>query len=67
MSTLANRPMTNNHEHGFLAQLGETLQTWRQRAQVRRELSQWTERDMHDVGVSWSDVLREAEKPFWRA
>jgi len=31
------------------------------------ELARWTERDLHDVGLSWSDIAHEAEKPFWRA
>jgi uncharacterized protein YjiS (DUF1127 family) len=26
-----------------------------------------SDRDLHDVGLSWSDVATEAEKPFWRA
>ena len=34
---------------------------------TRRELAQWTDRDLHDVGLSRSDVLFETEKPFWRA
>jgi len=33
----------------------------------RSELAQWTDRDLHDVGLSWSDIVRETEKPFWRA
>jgi uncharacterized protein YjiS (DUF1127 family) len=33
----------------------------------RQELTQFTERDLHDVGLSWSDIVYEAEKPFWRA
>ena len=52
---------------GFLAQLAETFHVWRDRVRQRRELTHWTERDLHDVGLSWSDVVREAEKPFWRA
>ena len=35
--------------------------------QSRRELAQWSERELHDIGISWSDVAYEAEKPFWRA
>jgi uncharacterized protein YjiS (DUF1127 family) len=50
-----------------LAQLGETLHTWRQRYRVRQELAQWTERDLHDVGLSKGDIAFETEKPFWRA
>jgi uncharacterized protein YjiS (DUF1127 family) len=40
---------------------------WRERYQQRRELAQWTERDLHDLGLSWSEMLAEADKPFWRA
>jgi uncharacterized protein YjiS (DUF1127 family) len=67
MSILTHEPMTNHHASGVLAQLSEVLQTWRQRYRMRQELSQWTERDLHDVGLSRSDILSETEKPFWRA
>jgi uncharacterized protein YjiS (DUF1127 family) len=67
MSTCTQQVMTNHHVPGVLAELSETLRLWRQRYQARRELAQWTERDLHDVGVSWSDIVHEAEKPFWRA
>ena len=67
MSTYTHESMTNNHHYGFFAQLGETLHVWRERQRQRRELAQWTNRDLHDIGLSWSDVASEAEKPFWRA
>ena len=67
MSSLSHQSMINHHGSGFLAQLSETLHVWRQRRLQRRELSQWTDRDLHDVGLSWSDIASEAEKPFWRA
>ena len=67
MSIYSHSLMTNHHSEGFWAQLGETLQVWRDRSRQRRELAQWTERDLHDVGLSWSDIASEAEKPFWRA
>jgi uncharacterized protein YjiS (DUF1127 family) len=67
MSTLSHASMTNHHGSGLLAQLSEKLHVWRDRERQRRELAQWTERDMHDVGLSWSDVVGEVEKPFWRA
>jgi uncharacterized protein YjiS (DUF1127 family) len=59
--------MTNHHDKGFFAHLGETIQIWRERRRQRLELTQWTARDLHDVGLSWSDIVHEAEKPFWRA
>ena len=33
----------------------------------RQELAHRSDRDLHDVGISWSDIVHEAEKPFWRA
>jgi uncharacterized protein YjiS (DUF1127 family) len=59
--------MTNRHGTGLFSQIGETLHVWRQRQQQRRELARWTDRDLHDVGLSWNDIVYEAEKPFWRA
>ena len=67
MSTLNQESMTNHHVGGVLGQLSETLHAWLQRYQTRQELSHWTERDLHDVGLSWSDIANEADKPFWRA
>ena len=67
MSTCTHETMINNHGSGIFAQFGETLRLWRKRQRDRRELTRWSERDLHDVGLSWSDVVREAEKPFWRA
>jgi uncharacterized protein YjiS (DUF1127 family) len=67
MSTCTHESMTNHHVPGVLDHMSEVLHTWRQRYRTRRELTQWTERDLHDVGLSWSDVAGEAEKPFWRA
>ena len=67
MSTSTQQTMTNHHVPGFFEALGDTLHTWHQRYQTRHELSHWTERDLHDVGLSWSDIANEADKPFWRA
>jgi uncharacterized protein YjiS (DUF1127 family) len=67
MSIYSHQSMTNHHGSGRLAQLAEGFHVWRDRVRQRRELAHWTERDLHDVGLSWSDVVREAEKPFWRA
>jgi uncharacterized protein YjiS (DUF1127 family) len=67
MSILTHESMTNHHVAGAWANLAETFQTWRKRYRARQELAQWTDRDLHDVGLSWSDIVREAEKPFWRA
>ena len=67
MSTISHQSMTNHHGSGIFAQLRETFHIWRRRQQDRRQLAEMTPRDLHDVGLSWSDVIYEAEKPFWRA
>ena len=59
--------MINHHGSGFFAQISETLHVWRERQRARQQLAQLSARDLHDVGLSWSDVAYEAEKPFWRA
>jgi uncharacterized protein YjiS (DUF1127 family) len=67
MSIYSHPPMINHHGSGLFAQLSETIHVWRQRQIDRRQLAELSERDRHDVGLSWSDVAYEAEKPFWRA
>jgi uncharacterized protein YjiS (DUF1127 family) len=52
---------------GICSSVGETLHLWQQRYRDRRELARWTESDLHDIGVSRSDIAHELEKPFWRA
>jgi len=67
MSTLTHQSMINHHQSGIFARISQTLQTWHQRQQNRKQLAQLSARDLHDVGLSWSDIVYEAEKPFWRA
>lgn len=57
----------NSHESGFFRNALATLRVWRERARTRRALAQWHERDLHDIGLSWSTVAEEVNKPFWRA
>jgi uncharacterized protein YjiS (DUF1127 family) len=67
MSTLTHNSMTNDHAPSLLRQIGETLHVWHERYRTRRELAHWSARDLHDVGLSWTDIAYEADKPFWRA
>ena len=63
--------MINYHRFGLftrvLSQMSEVLNMWRDRYAMRRELAQWSEQDLHDIGRSWSDITNEVDKPFWRA
>ncbi len=67
MSILTHESMINRHGSGFFEKLSETIRIWRRRQHERRQLAQLSERERHDVGLSWSDAAYEAEKPFWRA
>jgi uncharacterized protein YjiS (DUF1127 family) len=67
MSTFTHESMINHHGRSLLGQLAETVHVWRQRYAARRELANWSDRELHDIGVSSSDAIYEASKPFWRA
>jgi uncharacterized protein YjiS (DUF1127 family) len=41
--------------------------TWLQRARDRRALQRLDDHMLHDIGLSFADVEREASKPFWRS
>ncbi|MGY8663046.1 DUF1127 domain-containing protein [Bradyrhizobium sp. UFLA05-109] len=56
MSALMRETMTNHHGWDLVKQVSDTLHTWRDRVRQRRELARWTDRDLHDVGLSWSDI-----------
>ena len=43
------------------------LAVWRDRARYRGALARMSERELADIGVSWSQIAEEASKPFWRA
>ncbi len=67
MSTCTDESMTNHHSPRLFAEMAGVLHVWRKRILQRRELTEWTERDMRDAGLSRGEVLYEASKPFWRA
>ena len=43
-----------------------TVSDWRERAEQRRRLMQLPDDRLRDIGVSRLEVVREAQKPFWR-
>ena len=67
MTIFTHESMINHHGSGLLSRIAETLHVWHERQEQRRLLATLTELDLHDVGLSWSDIVFEAEKPFWRA
>jgi uncharacterized protein YjiS (DUF1127 family) len=39
---------------------------WQERAEQRANLAGMDERMRKDIGISYADAAREADKPFWR-
>ena len=44
---------------------GATILLWRSRQRERRALKQLDDRFLRDIGVTRSEAVREAAKPFW--
>jgi uncharacterized protein YjiS (DUF1127 family) len=53
---------TTQTVHGLIA----LFQTWRRRSLDRRALAGMCNRSLRDIGITRSDALYEARKPFWR-
>ncbi len=45
----------------------ETVRLWQERAVARDHLARLDDRMLQDIGLSRADVMRETDKPFWRA
>jgi uncharacterized protein YjiS (DUF1127 family) len=59
--------VAHSRDAGLFGRALTTLRVWQERIRARRELARWGERELHDIGVSWSSVAEEVNKPFWRA
>ena len=51
---------------GLIARILEVLATWHDRSVQRRMLARMSEYQLHDIGLSRSQVSFEIEKPYWR-
>ena len=50
-----------------LARAVDLLLTWSERARQRRELLQFDDHLLQDIGLTRAEAIVETEKPFWRA
>lgn len=50
----------------FLRIFRRTLRTWMDRQYQRRALREMDEDQLHDLGISRSEAMREAAKSFWQ-
>ncbi len=51
---------------GTYTAFNQILTTWRRRSRERRELASLDHRTTRDLGMSASEIQREANKPFWQ-
>ncbi len=63
VSQARNHPDLLHRRYSFI----EVLKFWYQRSQERRHLLELEERYLTDMGISRSQALAEAAKPFWQA
>lgn len=52
-------------EPSAMGRLWKGLATWRNRAVMRQHLLNMNDHMLHDIGLTRSDAMREANKPAW--
>ena len=62
-STVDRRPKPQS---GLMARILEILASWHDRSVQRRTLAGLSDYQLHDMGMSRSQVFHEIKKPFWR-
>jgi uncharacterized protein YjiS (DUF1127 family) len=50
----------------YLQSVATSLRVWRHRSQTRRSLKVLSEQHLSDIGISRTEAVVEADKPFWR-
>jgi len=50
----------------YLIILRDLFNAWNQRARQRRALAQLSTYQLKDIGITRSDAINEASKPFWK-
>ena len=56
----------NKQRSGLVARILAVFAAWHDRSVQRRMLAGLSEYQLHDIGLSRSQVSYEIEKPFWR-
>jgi uncharacterized protein YjiS (DUF1127 family) len=59
--------VTRPRQWPVIAQAVDVLLTWSERVRQRRQLMEFDDHLLRDIGVTRADALAEAAKPFWRA
>lgn len=57
---------TNSSMYSFVDRILLKISQWRDLSMQRRYLSNLSEDQLKDIGLTANDVRRESTKPFWR-
>jgi uncharacterized protein YjiS (DUF1127 family) len=60
------QPSRTTDAMGLLAAAREFVRRLRRAAEERQQLWRMSDHDLHDIGISRIDAIREAGKPLWR-
>ncbi len=66
MTTITFDPLAGHHRSFLVDRMRSAVAQWRDRMTELSELARWNDRDLHDIGMSRSDLADELRKPFWR-
>lgn len=66
MTTVTFHPLAGHHRIDLTDRIRAAYTRWQDRMAERSELARWNDRDLHDIGMSRSDLANELRKPFWR-
>ena len=58
---------SHDSDVGLASSVLVMLRVWRERARFRGELAARSEHELQDMGMYWSSISSEVNKPFWRA
>lgn len=51
---------------GALRHLGGTISSWLARSRQRKALAELDDRMLREIGITPTEAIREAGRPFWR-
>ncbi|MFQ5935894.1 MAG: DUF1127 domain-containing protein [Acidiferrobacterales bacterium] len=64
----ASERYTSSHtDKTFWQRVASTVRLWDERSRQRRQLAEFTDEQLYDIGVTYAEAQAEAAKHFWQA
>ncbi|MBF0288404.1 MAG: DUF1127 domain-containing protein [SAR324 cluster bacterium] len=61
-----NQQISLDHVKSVITQMMKTILTWEERNRQRKVLSTLSDYELRDIGISRTNAIVEANKPFWK-